>query len=43
MKIDPSLVRLYAVTDRNNLKDKTLPQAVEEAVLGGATMIQLRE
>lgn len=43
MKIDPSLIRLYAVTDRSHLKNMTLIHAAEEAVLGGATMIQLRE
>jgi len=35
---------LYAVTDRSWLKaGETLPQAVEQAILGGATCIQLRE
>lgn len=35
---------LYAVTDRSWLKDgETLPQAVEQAILGGATFVQLRE
>ena len=34
---------LYAVTDRRGLGEKTLVQAVEEALRGGATMIQLRE
>ena len=35
---------LYAVTDRSWLKaGETLPQAVEQAILGGATFIQLRE
>ena len=43
MKIDPKNIRLYAVTDRSGLKNRTLPQAVEEAILGGATMVQLRE
>ena len=43
MKIDPKNIRLYAVTDRSELKNRTLPQAVEEAILGGATMVQLRE
>ena len=38
-------VKLYAVTDRRWLKDNnyTLEKAVEEAILGGATIIQLRE
>lgn len=34
---------LYAVTDRSYLNGKPLSIAVEEAILGGATMIQLRE
>lgn len=34
---------LYLVTDRRWLGGRTLPQCVEEAVLGGATVIQLRE
>ena len=36
-------LRLYAVTDRHWLGAKTLAQAVEEALRGGATMVQLRE
>jgi len=34
---------LYAITDRAWLGEKTLTQVVEEAILGGATFIQLRE
>ena len=34
---------LYAVTDRRWLRGKTLPEAVEEAIVGGATIVQLRE
>ncbi len=34
---------LYAVTDRSWLNGKTLSSVVEEAILGGATFIQLRE
>ncbi len=34
---------LYAVTDRRGLGGRTLVSAVEEALRGGATMIQLRE
>ncbi|MBQ9424217.1 MAG: thiamine phosphate synthase [Pyramidobacter sp.] len=34
---------LYAVTDRRDLGEKPLAQAVEEALQGGATMVQLRE
>ncbi len=43
MKLKKEDFRLYAVTDRQWLKDKGLAQAVEEAILGGATFIQLRE
>jgi thiamine-phosphate pyrophosphorylase len=40
--IDKSLL-LYAITDRIWLKGKKLSEAVREAILGGATFIQLRE
>ena len=40
MEIDYSL---YLVTDRSFLKDKPLHQAVEDAILGGVTLVQLRE
>lgn len=35
--------RLYLVTDRNCLQHQTLEQAVEQAILGGVTLVQLRE
>lgn len=34
---------LYLVTDRRRMSCRTLAEAVEQAVLGGCTMIQLRE
>lgn len=34
---------LYLVTDRLRMRTATLAEAVEQAVLGGCTMIQLRE
>ena len=34
---------LYAVTDRSWLNGKTIAEEVEEAIIGGATFIQLRE
>lgn len=34
---------LYLVTDRTLMSTGTLPEAVEQAILGGCTMIQLRE
>lgn len=43
MKLRKEDLRLYAVTDRQWLKGITLGQAVEEAILGGATFVQLRE
>ena len=36
-------LRLYAVTDRSWLGNGTLSDAVEAALRGGATMVQLRE
>ncbi len=43
MNIDKSQLLLYAVTDRGCLKGKSLEEAVEEAILGGVTCVQLRE
>lgn len=40
MKLDYSL---YLVTDRLRMSTKTLTEAVEQAIIGGCTMIQLRE
>ena len=43
MKIRPGILRLYAVTDRSWLQPgETLADAVEQAINGGATIIQLR-
>lgn len=39
----PDALRLYAVTDRAWLGDRTLAACVEQAIAGGATMVQLRE
>ena len=35
--------RLYLVTDRQCLNNQTLESAVEQAILGGVTLVQLRE
>ena len=43
MKISAKDMLLYAVTDRTWLNGKTLSSQVEEAIIGGATFIQLRE
>ena len=34
---------VYAVTDRSWLRGKSLAEQVEAAIVGGATMVQLRE
>ena len=43
MKLQTEHLKLYAVTDRSWLGERTLAQQVEESLAGGATMIQLRE
>lgn len=43
MKFDKQSLALYAVTDRRWLGEESLLSAVEAALQGGATMIQLRE
>lgn len=43
MKFTSESLKLYAITDRQWLKNKSLPLAVEDAIKGGATLIQLRE
>lgn len=43
MKFNRESLLMYAITDRRWLHGKTLEQAVEEALQGGATFIQLRE
>ena len=43
MNFDRHSLLLYAVTDRSRLGEHTLAWAVEEALRGGATLVQLRE
>ena len=43
MKLNNDMLRLYAVTDRTCLRGMTLLEQVEDALRGGATMVQLRE
>ena len=43
MGIDRDSLLLYAITDRGCLRGRDLAEQVEQAVLGGATCIQLRE
>lgn len=42
--MDYRYLRIYAITDRSWLKDnQTLAEAVEQAILGGASIVQFRE
>ena len=43
MKFDSSSLLLYAVTDRSWLNGRSLCEVVRDAIIGGATFIQLRE
>lgn len=43
MKFDKNSLLMYAITDRRWLNGRTLTEAVEEALQGGATFVQLRE
>ena len=43
MKLTKEMMRLYAVTDRSWLRGQTLCEQVEQALIGGATLLQLRE
>ena len=43
MKFQKDMLRLYAVTDRKWTGRRTLCEQIEDALKGGATMIQLRE
>ena len=43
MKCDKKDLLLYGVTDRSWLGKRTLYSAVEQSILGGVTMVQLRE
>lgn len=43
MKIDKKALLLYAVTDRGCLQGISLEEAVEQAILGGVGVVQLRE
>lgn len=41
--MNKEIMRLYAVTDRSWTGEKTIFQQVEAAILGGVTLVQLRE
>lgn len=43
MKFDKKQLLLYAVTERSCLRGVSLEEAVEQAILGGVTCVQLRE
>lgn len=43
MNLTKDMLRLYAVTDRSWLRGQTLYEQVEQALTGGATLVQLRE
>lgn len=43
MNINRENLRLYAVTDRTWLKNRSLAEDVEKAIKGGTTIVQLRE
>lgn len=43
MKLTTEMMRLYAVTDRSWLRGQTLLEQVEKALIGGVTLVQLRE
>lgn len=43
MKLSKENFVLYAVTDRSWLNGKTLENQIEDAIIGGATFVQLRE
>lgn len=43
MSVSKESLQVYAVTDSHWLNGRSLAQAVEEAISGGATFIQLRE
>ena len=43
MEITKEQTKLFAVTDRTWMGKRSLPDMVEAAIKGGATMIQLRE
>ncbi|MDE5834457.1 MAG: thiamine phosphate synthase [Ruminococcus sp.] len=43
MNFNKDVFKLYAVTDRTHLNGKSLAEAVEQAIQGGVTCVQLRE
>ena len=43
MKFNENMLRLYAVTDQAWVGRQTLLEQIEDALKGGATIVQLRE
>ncbi len=43
MRFDKNMLLLYAVTDRSWVGQQSFYEQIEDAILGGATMVQLRE
>lgn len=43
MKFDKNMLALYAITDRKCIGEKGLEYSVEQALYGGATIVQLRD
>lgn len=43
MKLDKQTMQLYAITDRSCLGSNNLIEYIEQAILGGVTILQLRE
>lgn len=43
MKFDKNMLLLYAVTDRSWVGRQTLYEQIEDALIGGVTIVQLRE
>ncbi len=43
MQFNKEMLKLYAITDRTWLGGRSLEEAVEQAILGGVTCVQIRE
>lgn len=43
MQFTKDMLKLYAITDRTWLNGRSLEEAVEQAILGGVTCVQIRE
>ena len=43
MQFNKEMLKLYAITERTWLGGRSLEEAVEQAILGGVTCVQIRE